>query len=327
MERVIVTGGAGYIGSHVCKALASRNIEPVTVDDLRNGHADAVLWGPLEQASVLDGEGLAAIIRRYQPSAVLHLAGLIMAGESVQRPMDYYADNVGGTIAVLQAMKATAMSLLVFSSTASIYGIPTSIPVAEGAALAPINPYGSSKTMCERILADCAGHGGPRAVSLRYFNACGADEDGHIGERHRPETHLIPLVIRAALDPDYVLTVHGSDYDTPDGTGIRDYVHVSDIAAAHVLALDYLRAGGPAQALNLGTGSGYSVRQVIAEVERQTGRTVKLQMAPRRPGDTPVLVADASLAMSVLGWTPHRSDLATIVASACAWHARIRWAE
>lgn len=327
MDRVVVTGGAGYIGSHVCKALAERGLQPVAVDDLRTGRRDAVRWGPLEQVSVLDMAALTALLERHRPLAVLHLAGLIMAGESVERPLDYYADNVGGMISVLQAMTAADIRILVFSSTASIYGVPQTCPVAEDAPLVPINPYGASKAMCERIIADCAARTGLQSIALRYFNACGADKDGGIGEMHRPETHLIPLAIRAALDPGFVLDVLGTDYDTPDGTGIRDYVHVSDIAAAHVLAFDHLRAGGLGQPLNLGTGTGFSVREIVAEVERQTGCRVKVREKSRRPGDTPVLVADSTLARQVLGWKARHSTLAAMVASACAWHRAAGWAD
>ncbi|MBC7952378.1 MAG: UDP-glucose 4-epimerase GalE [Rhodospirillaceae bacterium] len=325
MDRIIVTGGAGYIGSHVCKALAERNLEPVAVDDLRTGRREAVRWGAFEQVAVENSDGLTQVIRRHKPVAAIHLAGLIMAGESVAKPLEYHQANVGGMLGLLQAMRATGLETLVFSSTASVYGIPAICPVTEAAPLAPVNPYGASKAICERLLDDCAAAGWLRPQALRYFNACGADDSGHIGEMHHPETHLIPLTIRAALEDGHVLAVHGNDYDTADGTGIRDYVHVSDIAEAHLLALDHLWAGKPGQPMNLGTGTGFSVRQVIAEVERQTGCPVKMTEGPRRPGDTPVLVADAQLARRVLGWTPRRSDLPTMVGSACAWHGRNGW--
>lgn len=269
--RVLVTGGAGFVGSHACKALAAEGFCPVAYDDLSNGCREAVQWGPLEVGSLQDTERLGAVFAHHRPVGVLHFAAFIEAGESVREPTRFYANNVGGTMALLSAMRAAAVDRLVFSSTAAVYGEPRQIPIAETHPLEPINPYGRGKLMVEQVLADIAAAQGGRFVALRYFNAAGADPDGDLGENHDPETHLIPLVLQATFGLRPEIAVFGTDYDTPDGTCIRDYVHVSDLARAHVLALRRLLDGGESLKANLGTGRGFSVREVIDAAAAVTG--------------------------------------------------------
>lgn len=318
-ETVIVTGGAGYVGSHVCKLLARRGYRPVVVDDLRRGHAAAVRWGPLEAVALERAAAVRALMRRHRPLAVMHFAAYVAAGESAREPSSYYRNNLGALLSVIDAMRAAAVEHIVFSSTAAIYGTSQAMTIAEDHPCAPVSPYGSSKLMCERVLTDAETAYGIRSVRLRYFNAAGADPEGEIGESHDPETHLIPLAIRAALDPASPLTVFGTDYPTPDGTCIRDYVHVEDLATAHIAALDHLRRGGASDAFNLGTGTGHSVREVVRVVSSVLERPVALRRAERRPGDPGRLVADPRRAMRVLGWRPQSSDLDTIIRTAAAW--------
>jgi UDP-glucose-4-epimerase GalE len=323
MSKVLVTGGAGYIGSHVAKLLAAEGFTPVTLDNLGRGHAHAVQWGPLERADLLDGPALAAVFARHRPQAVLHFAALSNVGESVADPLLYYRNNVAGSLALVAAMHEAGCGHIVFSSTAATYGTPETQPITEDAPVLPLNPYGASKAMVERILADTEAAHGLRHVALRYFNAAGADPEGHIGEEHDPETHLIPLALKALHD-GVPLSVFGDDYPTPDGTCIRDYIHVSDLAQAHLLALRWLMAGRPSRVFNLGNGAGFSVRAVIAAVEAVTGRPVPHRIAPRRAGDPPVLVADATRAREDLGWEPERAALETQIADAWAWFRRTR---
>jgi UDP-arabinose 4-epimerase len=318
-RSVLVTGGAGYVGSHACKALAQSGYLPVAYDNLSRGHRAAVRWGPLVEGDTADRARLRAAIEQYRIGAVLHFAAFAYVGESVADPALYYRNNLVGSLALLDAMRASGIDKIVFSSTCATYGIPETVPIPESARQAPVNPYGETKLAVERALQWYEAHG-LRSVSLRYFNAAGADRDGEIGENHDPETHLIPLVLQAALGERPFVEVYGTDYPTPDGTAIRDYVHVADLAAAHVLALDHLIAGGGSLVLNLGTGGGHSVREVIAAAERVSGRKVRHRAAPRRPGDPPVLVADARLAAERLGWRPRSSDLDTIIGTALAWH-------
>ena len=315
---VLVTGGAGYVGSHACKALSRAGYLPVAYDNLSRGHREAVRWGPLVEGDTADRARLVAAIARYQVGAVLHFAAFAYVGESVADPALYYRNNLIGSLALLDAMRETGVGRIVFSSTCATYGIPEAVPIPESARQSPVNPYGETKLAVERALRWYEAHG-LRSVALRYFNAAGADRDGEIGERHEPETHLIPLVLEAALGERPFVEVYGTDYPTPDGTAIRDYVHVEDLAAAHVAALEHLAAGGESLALNLGTGSGHSVREVIAVGERVSGRTVPCRAAPRRPGDPPVLVADARLAATRLGWRARVSDLETLMGTALAW--------
>lgn len=320
---VLVTGGAGYVGSHTCKALARAGYVPVTLDDLSAGHRWAVKWGPLVEGDVGDGALVRRALREHDVAAIVHFAAHAYVGESMRAPGKYFHNNVVNSLALLEAATACGVRALVFSSTCATYGAPESLPIGETHPQSPVNPYGESKRFVERALHWYEQAHGLRAVSLRYFNAAGADPDGELGEDHDPETHLIPLAIRAALEGSHI-DVYGTRYPTADGTAIRDYVHVADLATAHVLALDYLLAGGPATALNLGTGVGHSVRAVLAAVARATGRKVAARDAPARPGDPAELVADPRRARSVLGWAPACSDLATIVETAWRWHARHR---
>jgi UDP-arabinose 4-epimerase len=322
LSCVLVTGGAGYIGSHACKALAKAGHLPVTYDSLENGRADAVKWGPLEEGDIADAERLRAVIARHRPAAVMHFAAYIQVAESVAQPGKYYANNVGGTLNLLTAMRETGISAIVFSSSAAVYAPPEGAPVAEGHALGPVNPYGQTKRMVERILADFGEAHGLNWTALRYFNAAGADPDGEIGPNHDPATSLIALVIKAGLGAGPELSVFGTDYDTPDGTAIRDFIHVSDLASAHVAALDYLEKGGVSGPFNLGTGRGFSVRQVIDAAERVLGRAIPAADRPRRPGDLAVMVADARKAVSLLNWTARHSSLEEIIATGAAWERK-----
>lgn len=320
MARVLVTGSAGYIGSHACKALASVGYTPISFDNLVYGHPWAVRWGPLETGDIADRARLDEVIDGYQPTAVMHFAAYAYVGESVQDPGKYYRNNVAGTLTLLEAMRDHGIDQLIFSSTCATYGIPDSVPIREDLPQNPINPYGASKLMIERMLQDFEVAHGLRSIALRYFNAAGADPDGEIGEAHDPETHLIPLVLDAAAGKRPAITVFGDDYDTPDGTCIRDYIHVSDLADAHVLALKALEAGAKTTAYNLGNGQGFSVREVIDSAARVTGRQVPFVVGPRRAGDPAVLVGDASRAIRELGWRPQLNDIDTMIDTAWQWH-------
>lgn len=321
---MLVTGGAGYIGSHSCKVLAESGFRPVVYDDLRRGRRDAVRWGPLEVGALADRARLEEVIVRHQPVAVMHFAAYAYVGESIDDPASYYENNVVGSLGLLEAMRATRLDVVVFSSSCATYGVPASLPVDEQAPLHPINPYGASTLMVERILKDFGVAYGLRWVALRYFNAAGASPDGEIGEVHEPETHLVPRALMAATGELACLEVMGDDYPTPDGTAVRDYVHVADVAEAHVLALRRLLAGGSSCALNLGTGRGHSVYEVVKAVECVTGARVPLKVTARRPGDPPVLVADTRRAAQELGFRARHADLAQIVESAWRWHQQHR---
>lgn len=319
---VIVTGGAGYIGSHTCKALARAGFTPVTYDSLIRGHEWAVRFGPLERGDVADTETLATVFRRHRPVAVLHFAGFIYVGESVKEPLLYYRHNVAGTLALLEAMQAAGVDRIVFSSSAAVYGIPARVPIVEDAELRPINPYGASKHMAERLVADAAAAGSLHWAALRYFNAAGADPEGELGEAHDPEPHLVPRALAAAAGDLPQFEIFGEDYDTPDGTCIRDYIHVSDLADAHVAALRYVLDGRPSQPFNVGTGRGYSVREVVDTVRRVTGREFRCPIGPRRPGDPDRLVADVAQATERLGLVCRYPSLADIVSHAWAWYEK-----
>ena len=321
-KTVIVTGGAGYVGSHTAKALAQAGYTPVTVDHLGRGFAHAVKWGPLEQGDILDRDFLEAVIRRHKPEAVLHFAALAYVGESVTNPGLYYRNNVVGSLTLLEAMRDAGVARLVFSSTCATYGTPQRLPLTEDHPQAPINPYGTSKLMVEKLLADMGPAHGIGYAALRYFNAAGADPGGELGENHDPETHLIPLAIDAVLGKGPKLKIFGTDYPTADGTCIRDYIHVTDLAAAHVAALGYLEAGGRSTACNLGTGAGFSVRAILREVERAAGRPVPTEEGPRRAGDPPELVADPTRARQLLAWTPRSSAIDDVISTAYAWATR-----
>lgn len=320
MASILVVGGAGYIGSHCCKALAAEGYVPVVYDDLSTGHRDFVKWGPLVEADVRDQRRIEATLRQYKPIAVMHFAALALVGESVRMPGLYWGVNVGGTLALLEAMHVVGLDKLVFSSTCAVYGEPQVLPITESAAKVPVNPYGASKLAAERMMDDFDAAYGLRSVRLRYFNAAGADPDGTLGEDHEPETHLIPLVLDAAMGRREAIAVFGNDYPTADGSAVRDYVHVADLATAHVRALRYLIDGGSAVGLNLGTGEGASVLEVAATAERVVGHRIPQTMHPRRPGDPARLVADAHFARSLLGWEPKRSELETALADAWRWH-------
>jgi UDP-arabinose 4-epimerase len=319
-EAVLVTGGAGYIGSHACKALARAGYRPVVFDNLSRGHRAAVRWGPLVEGNLTERDKLAAALDQYRVSAVMHFAAYAYVGESVADPALYYANNFGGSMALLEAMREAGVDKIVFSSTCATYGTPAEVPIRETAPQLPVNPYGETKLAIERALHWYGEAYGLRSMSLRYFNAAGADPEGEIGERHEPETHLVPLVLEAALGERQQIDIYGTDYPTPDGTAIRDYIHVQDLAEAHLRALEHLGAGRQSVALNLGTGRGCSVREVIRAAEAVIGKPIPSRVTARRPGDPPVLVADPGLAAKLLGWRAQVSDLATIVRTALAWH-------
>lgn len=316
---VLVTGGAGFIGSHTCKALAARGLLPVTLDNLSTGHADAVRFGPLVRADVRDAGAVAAALREHGCAAVIHFAASAYVGESVRDPGAYYDNNLGGMIGLLKGCSAAGVGRIVFSSSCATYGIPETLPIREDAPQRPINPYGRTKLYGEEMLRDHAAAHGLRFAALRYFNAAGADPDGTLGERHAPETHLIPLALAAASGWGGPLHVFGTDYPTPDGTCIRDYIHVVDLARAHVLALDHLLSGGESLSLNLGTGRGLSIREILAGIEALCGHPVPVVWADRRPGDPPALVADATFAHARLGFLPEHSDLQSILTHAAPW--------
>ena len=315
--RILVTGGAGFIGSHTLLRLAELGHECVVVDNLGNGHADAVLHGTLIEADVRDTERLAGLLEQHEIDGVIHFAAFIEAGASVTDPLRFWDNNIGGTWSVLSAMRRAGVDKLVYSSTAALFGNPERLPIEEEDPQFPTNPYGDTKLAGEKMIAN-AGSYGIRAVCLRYFNAAGADPQGRLGERHDPETHLIPLALAAAAGRGKGLTLHGADYPTPDGTCIRDYIHVSDLADAHVRAMDYLAAGKSSRAFNLGNGSGWSVRQVIDAVEKVTGKKVPVTLGPRRAGDPVSLVASNKRALAELGWQPRHPELEEMVAHAWA---------
>ena len=319
-EAVLVTGGAGYIGSHACKVLARVGYRPVVFDDLSRGHREAVRWGPLVEGNLAERGKLAAALDRHRVSVVMHFAAYAYVGESVTDPALYYANNLGGSLALLESMREVGVGKIVFSSTCATYGTPAQVPIRETLPQLPVNPYGETKLAIERALHWYGEAYGLRWVSLRYFNAAGADPESEIGERHEPETHLVPLVLEAALGERPQIDIYGTDYPTPDGTAIRDYIHVQDLAEAHLRALERLSAGGQSAALNLGTGRGHSVREVIRAAEAVSGRSIPCRETARRPGDPPVLVADPGLAAELLGWRAQVSDLETIVRTALAWH-------
>lgn len=324
-RQVLVTGGAGYIGSHVAKALAADGMVPVTYDSLVRGHRQVVRWGPFVQGDIGDAALLRETMRRYRIQAIVHLAAFAYVGESIEHPARYFENNVRKGLVLLQAAIEAGVRWFVFSSSCATYGVPDGPLVTEDTPQRPINPYGETKLVLERALKWYAGAYGLQSVSLRYFNAAGADPEGELGEEHSPETHVIPLILAAADGAD-PFRVFGNDYGTHDGTCVRDFIHVSDLADAHVRSLRYLEAGHPSISLNLGTGTGYSVMEMIQRAEEMTGRTVSYALSPRRPGDPPVLVADCSRAHEVLGWRATRSDLATIIESAWRWrlsHSRI----
>lgn len=319
--KVLVVGGAGYIGSHMVKMLGQLGCILTTLDDLSSGHRDAVLCGDFGQGNFGDRVVLDTVLSRGF-DAVMHFASFIQVGESVQQPDKYYRNNVTYTLGLLDAMRAHGVNKFIFSSTAATFGEPQYTPINEQHPQQPINPYGRTKLMVEQALADYNRAYGFKSVCLRYFNAAGADPEGQLGERHDPETHLIPLVLQAASGRRPSISVFGRDYDTPDGTCIRDYVHIQDLCSAHWLALQSLMNGADSQAYNLGNGNGFSVQEVIDTAEQVTGRKISIVNGPRRDGDPARLVADSRLAREKLGWQPQYADLATIIEHAWKWETR-----
>ncbi len=322
-DSVLVTGGAGYIGAQTCKTLAKAGYLPVAYDNLSRGHREAVRWGPLVDGDIADGARLDETFSRFKPIAVMHFAAYAYVGESVREPALYFHNNVGGSLELLEALLRASAPPIVFSSSCATYGNVETMPIVETTRQRPANPYGESKVMVERMLDWLSRAGKLRHVALRYFNAAGADPDGETGERHDPETHLIPLVLDAILGRREPISIFGTDYPTPDGTAIRDYIHVQDLAEAHVRALDYLRGDGASVALNLGTGVGHSVRDVIRVAEQVTGHKTPYREAPRRAGDPPILIADPSRARNLLHWQPALPNLEDMVATAWKWQERL----
>ena len=319
-KYVLVAGGAGYIGSHTCLRLADAGYEPIVFDNLSNGHEEFVKWGPLETGDIRDRSRLDEVFAKYRPSAVLHFAGLIEVGQSVKDPVSFYDNNVVGSLNLISASMKAGVEAFVFSSTCATYGLPEKIPMDEDHSQVPINPYGRTKLIVEQALKDYDRYNGFKSGILRYFNAAGADFEGRIGEWHDPETHAIPLAIDAALGRRDGFKVFGTDYGTRDGTCVRDYIHVLDLADAHVRAVSHLVEGGKSIELNLGTGSGTTVKELIDAISRMSGRHFEMEYVDRREGDSPILVANNQLAQQVLGWHPHYT-LDDIISSAWRWHS------
>ncbi|MBX5106330.1 UDP-glucose 4-epimerase GalE [Rhizobium lentis] len=320
-ETVLVVGGAGYIGSHTCLDLANKGYRPVVFDNFSNGHREFVKWGPAEEGDIRDRARLDEVLAKHKPAAILHFAALIEVGESVKDPVSFYENNVIGTLTLLSAAQAAGINAFVFSSTCATYGLPQSVPLDETHRQMPINPYGRTKYIVEQALADYDQYKSLRSVVLRYFNAAGADFEGRIGEWHQPETHAIPLAIDAALGRRQGFKVFGSDYETRDGTCVRDYIHVLDLADAHVRAVEYLLKGGDSVALNLGTGTGTTVKELLGAIEDVSNRPFPVEYIGRREGDSHTLVANNDKARDVLGWVP-QYDLSQIIRSAWDWHAK-----
>lgn len=319
-EKILVVGGAGYIGSHTCLLLAERGYEPVVYDNLSNGHEEFVRWGPFERGDIRDRARLDEVIAKHKPKAVMHFAALIEVGESVKEPVAFYDNNVIGALTLLSCALNAGIDAFVFSSTCATYGLPERVPLDEQHPQAPINPYGRTKLIIEQALKDFGTYKNLRSVILRYFNAAGADFEGRIGEWHTPETHAIPLAIDAALGRREGFKVFGTDYDTRDGTCVRDYIHVLDLADAHVRAVDYLLAGGSTVELNLGTGTGTTVKELLNTISDISGRPFPVTYADRREGDSTTLVANNDKAREVLGWDP-KYTLKDIISSAWQWHS------
>ena len=323
MSDVLVTGGAGYIGSHVCKMLAEEGHTPVTYDNLSNGNRDAIQWGPFEEGDILDQDKLRYVLNKYQPEAVMHFAAFAYVGESIIKPKKYYRNNVVGTLNIAECMLQESINNLIFSGSCATFGAPESMPINETYAQNPISPYGKSKVASENIINDFSSAHGLRSVILRYFNAAGADKDLEIGELHSPETHLIPLLFDACTRTTNNFNVNGDDYDTFDGTCIRDYIHVTDLADAHILAYKKLKQDGVTTSYNLGNGEGFSIKQVIHMVEKVTGLDVPFGIASRRVGDPPILIADSTKARKELLWSPVNSSLENIIESAWLWYNKV----
>ena len=313
MQNIIVAGGAGYIGSHMVKMLSSAGFNPVTVDNLSTGHRDSVLYGDFEECDIADSVRMGRIFEEYNPAAVIHFAAFSLVGESVSKPDKYYRNNVSGTLSLLDTMRRHACDRFIFSSTAAVFGNPEYLPIDELHPKTPVNPYGRTKLMTEQALGDYAEAYGLRYVIFRYFNAAGHDESGDLKERHSPETHLLPLVVQAAKGERSHIALYGDDYDTPDGTCVRDYIHVNDLCAAHLAGIKYLENGGEPADFNLGNGSGFSVKEIIDKVRLVSGTDFEVKTEGRRAGDPASLVADSSKARHVLGWQPEYTDIEDII--------------
>lgn len=321
-KTVLVSGGAGYIGSHTCKALSKKGYLPIVIDNLSHGFAKNVRWGEFCKADIRDTEPVTLLVKKHRPIAAIHFAAFIEAGESVKNPEKYYSNNTIGSLVFFETLRSLGIRHVVFSSTCATYGDPKYLPLDEAHSQHPVNPYGMSKLMVERVLEDYDRAYGFKSSILRYFNAAGADPDGELGEEHTPETHLIPLALQAQLSSTQPLTIFGTDYETPDGTCVRDYVHVSDLADAHVLALERLIQSNTSEAYNLGNEKGNSVKEVLSVVETVTQKKAHFKLGPKRPGDTPLLVANAAKARKVLGWKPQFTDLHSIIQTAWNWQRR-----
>lgn len=322
--KILVTGGAGYIGSHVVKALGEKGYDVLTYDNLSYGHAEAVLYGSLATGDLSDTGRLREILAGFMPDAVMHFAAFVVVPESVREPLRYYTNNFCNTLNLLQVCREYGMNRFIFSSTAAVYGIPDKIPVTEDAPLMPINPYGHSKAMVEQALSDLAATQDFRYVTLRYFNVSGADEKARIGQNRKDATHLITLAARTALGKRPYLEIFGADYPTPDGTCIRDYIHVDDLSEAHIITLEYLLNGGSSGVFNCGYGRGYSVKEVIDAARKATGKNFRVFESARREGDPPNLVADSTRLKSTLGWTPRYNDLEYIIKTAFEWEKKAK---
>ena len=319
---VLVTGGAGYIGSHVCQALKEKGFLPVTYDNLCTGNRQAVKFGPFEEGDLRDRARLAEVMAKYKPVAVMHFAALIQVAESVEEPAKYYDNNVYGSFCLLEEARAHGIENMVFSSTAAVYGNPEVVPLREDHPKKPINPYGQTKLAMEGMIRDYATAYGSRFAILRYFNAAGADLEGNLGSAYVKDTHITALLTQVAAGMREDFKIFGTDYDTEDGTAVRDYVHIADLAEAHILSLKHIMAGKESLTLNLGTNSGHSVRNALEAARKVTGHPIPAEESPRRAGDPPLLVADATQARQVLGWEPKFSDLETIIGSAWAWRKK-----
>jgi len=323
MNRIVlVTGGAGYIGSHVCKALAQQGYLPVTYDNLCSGNEEAVKWGPFEKGDIRDRKRLAEVITAYRPIAIMHFAALIQVADSVENPSDYYDNNIHGSQCLLEEARLHGINNMVFSSTAAVYGTPENAAIPEDAPLKPINPYGQTKLTMENMIRDYSRAYGLNAAILRYFNAAGADPEGELGTAYKKDTHIIPLLMRVASNDMQGFKVFGTDYDTPDGTALRDYIHVTDLADAHIRALRHIMDKNESVTLNIGTTKGQSVRSVLEAARNVTSKTIDAEDCDRRAGDPAILVADATLANRVLGWQPQYSDIETIIETAWKWRQR-----
>lgn len=321
---ILIVGGAGYIGSHLNKEISEKGIKTIIFDNLSYGHRDFVKWGTFEQGDLSNIEDIRSVFRKYPIEAVMHFAAFAYVGESVEDPQKYYMNNVKNTLNLLQVMLEENVKYFVFSSTCATYGNPVEIPITENHPQNPINPYGKGKLMVETVLKDYSNAYGLKYASLRYFNAAGADPDGDVGELHDPETHLIPLILDVAAGKREDIKIFGTDYDTPDGTCIRDYIHVTDLAEAHILALEYLQNGGKSDFFNLGNGNGFSVKEVIETARKVTGKNIKAAEADRRPGDPPILVGSSDKAKRTLNWNPKYDELSKIIETAWNWHKNIK---